>query len=339
MSAHQIKKILIIQTAFIGDVILATSLIEATKKKYPEAKVDFLLKQGNESLLQNNPHIDKTYIFNKKNSWNFLSLWFEIRREKYDLVLCIQRFFRAGFLCAFSGAKIKVGFDKNPMSLFFTHQIEHHIPHRTASGFLHEVQRNYQLLASIDKEPMLPVHKLKLKLYFSGDDQKKIEALNLTNYFVLAPASVWYTKQWHHSKWKELIEILRKEGTVVLIGGPTDRDFIETLYSSEPEIVDLCGKLNLRESALLMRNAMRVFVNDSAPLHLASSVNAKTTAIFCSTVADFGYFPISSDSIVIQRDRLDCMPCGLHGKKSCPKVHFRCALDIDAQDAAKTIHS
>ena len=87
-----------------------------------------------------------------------------------------------------------------------------------------------------------------------------------------------------------------------------------------------------------MRDAKRVLVNDSAPLHLASSVNARTTAIFCSTVKDFGYYPLSDDSTVIEAsENLPCKPCGLHGKKECPLGHFKCSDSIDINSIIETI--
>ena len=74
------------------------------------------------------------------------------------------------------------------------------------------------------------------------------------------------------------------------------------------------------------------FVNDSAPMHLASSVNAKTTAIFCSTVPEFGFGPLSDLSQVVEiKEKLKCRPCGLHGKKACPEGHFKCGFEIETK--------
>lgn len=328
------KRFLIIQTAFIGDVILATSMIEEIKRRFPEATIDFVLRKGNEGLLQDNPHIDRVFIWDKKQNkvLNLIKLILATRKQSYEACFCIQRFFNAGLIGALSKARLKVCFHNNPLAFLFGHKIKHQIPHPEGDHFLHEVQRNIQLLAPIDQKSIPTAKDLKPKLYFSAEDENKIKELNLSNYCVLAPSSVWYTKQWHHSKWKELIEKLKLKMTVVLIGATSDNSFIEQLYEPDPYIINLAGKLSLKQSALLMKNAKRVFVNDSAPLHLASAVNAKISAIFCSTVPEFGYFPLSDESVLIQRERLDCMPCGLHGKKDCPKVHFKCALDIETND-------
>jgi len=80
------------------------------------------------------------------------------------------------------------------------------------------------------------------------------------------------------------------------------------------------------------------FVNDSAPMHLASAVNAPVTAIFCSTVPSFGFGPLSEKSIVIEtKEKLDCRPCGLHGFKACPKGHFKCAYSISNEELISSL--
>jgi heptosyltransferase-2 len=334
------KKILIIQTAFIGDVILATSFIEFCAKNYPTVHIDFLLRNGNESIIDTNPNISKLWIWNKnKNKYrNLLSLLFKVRKEKYDYVFNIQRFFNSGFLTIFSGAKVKVGFNKNPLSALFTHKIVHKIPHKINGSYYHEVERNLQLLAPVITDLSIPsMSDLKTKIYFNQNDKDTISKLSLDkNYLVMAPSSVWFTKQWPFEKWKELIAIASPSFQIVLIGAPSDKEYLEPL-SNNSNTLNLAGELSLRQSALLMKNAARVFVNDSAPLHLASSVNAKTTAIFCSTIPEFGYGPLSDDQKIIQTSpKLPCMPCGLHGHNSCPKAHFNCATNISAEAVFNT---
>ena len=120
------QKILIIQTAFIGDVILATPLIETLRLQFPNSKIDFLVKNGNQNLLINHPNLNRVLVFDKsKKIISLLALLKEIRKEKYDLVINLQRFFSSGLLTAFSGAKEKRGFKKNPLSFLFTKSFDH----------------------------------------------------------------------------------------------------------------------------------------------------------------------------------------------------------------------
>lgn len=334
-------KVLILQTAFIGDVILATSLVDLVKKQLPAAQIDFLLRKGNEGLLKGHQNIEKVWIWdkNKGKYLNLISLAFKARKEKYDVVLNIQRFASSGIFIALCGAKTKIGFDKNPLSFFFSHKIKHLIPHKQNGEYLHEVQRNALLLEPIIKDYILPKAKdIPPTLNFSEQDTEKVNSLGFSNYIVLAPSSVWFTKQWAKEKWIELKEKLSQDYQLLFIGGPDDKEYIQSIIQDTQNCSNLCGELNLVQSSILMKKAKRVFVNDSAPLHLASAAQAKTTAIFCSTVTDFGYTPLSKESSVVQLNpRLDCMPCGLHGKKQCPLGHFKCARSIDVDSVIKTL--
>lgn len=342
------NKILIVQTAYIGDVILATSLIAEISRSFPNATIDFALRKGNESIISPLKQINKVYIWDKNNN-KYKSLFGiikEVRAKNYDIVINIQRFFNAGLLTVLSGAPLKIGFDKNPLSFLFGRKIEHKIPYILEDGtHLHEVQRNFLLLEPIvENFRMKKASELALTMDFTSSDEEKIKSIASmhSKYIVLAPSSVWFTKQMPKEKWIELIKSLKNEYTIFLIGAPTDKVFLSSLYiedlSQKNSVINLAGILSLRESAVLMRGAQRVFVNDSAPLHLASAVNAKTTSIFCSTHPNFGYTGLAKNHTLIQANKnLSCKPCGLHGKKECPLVHFDCGFGIVIQDLLDTI--
>src|SRR5947208_488432 len=120
-------KILVIQTAFIGDVVLATALIENIHAAFPDAQIDFLLRKGNEALLAKHPFLNQVLIWDKKEGKlpNLFNLLRQIRKQKYDKVINVQRFAATGFVTAFSGGKETIGFDKNPFSALFTRKVSH----------------------------------------------------------------------------------------------------------------------------------------------------------------------------------------------------------------------
>ena len=151
-----------------------------------------------------------------------------------------------------------------------------------------------------------------------------------TPFVCMAPSSVWYTKQLPKDKWIELCNSIPYEVTIYLLGGSGDKILCEEIKnkSAHATIQILAGELSLLESCELMKHARMNYVNDSGPLHLASSVNAPTTAFFCSTVPSYGFYPLSYKSIVIEVSDLYCKPCGLHGYKTCPKNNFRCGNEI-----------
>lgn len=316
------SQILIIQTAFIGDVILATPVIEQLHKRFPDAQIDFLLRKGNERLLDNHPHLREVIIWNKKEKKkrNLFQIIKKIRTTHYDLVINLQRFFSTGLLTALSKGKEKFGFDKNPFSFAFTKKIKHEI------GTNHEVERNLSLISHlVDNQLIRP------RLYPSEADFEKVKIE--APYICIAPTSVWFTKQFPAVKWIELIHKLDHQYTIHLLGGPPDKAACEAIKKNcqHPNIRNRAGELSFLESAALMKNAKMNYVNDSAPLHMASAMNAPVMAVFCSTVPSFGFTPLSDNAMVIETtENLSCRPCGLHGFKECPKGHFKCA-DIDVQ--------
>lgn len=323
MQPSDIKKILIIQTAFLGDVVLATALIEKLHATYPNSQLDFLLRKGNEGLLKGHPLLHQVLIWNKlggkyKSLWKLLR---QIRSEKYDVVVNVQRYGATGILTAFSGARQTFGFDKNPFSRFFTRRYTH-----TMENGSHEVERNQLLISSITAGPAA-----KPRLYPSEQDYEKVQPLKTIPYICIAPTSVWFTKQYPAEKWVDLLNTLPSNYKVYLLGSPADKVHAEAIITQaqHPNMENLCGQLNLLQSAALMRDAALNYVNDSGPMHLASSVNAPTCAVYCSTVPRFGYGPLADFAMIVEKeDPLYCRPCGLHGYRACPEGHFKCAHDI-----------
>ena len=330
------QKMLIIQTAFIGDVVLATALVEKIAMYYPDAQIDFLVRKGNESLLLNNPHLKQVLVWNKKESKikNLFKLLSQIRKTKYDKVINMQRFFATGFLTAFSGAAEKIGFDKNPLSFLFTTKVKHIIASKNETK--HEVERNNDLISSFtDKAFVRPV------LFPSANDFDAVKDYSNGTYVTMTPGSVWFTKQYPVEKWIETVAGFPKTITIYLLGGKENTTACERIKieSGNSNTVVLAGKLSFLQSAALMKGAVMNYVNDSAPLHFASAVNAPVTAIFCSTVPAFGFTPLSDQSYIIETtENLACRPCGLHGYKACPEGHFRCALSIDTNRLKETLY-
>jgi heptosyltransferase-2 len=310
-------RILIIQTAFLGDVILATSAVNSIKAQYPEAQVDLLVKKGNELLVLGHPNIHRVLTFDKSRKWrDILRLVRANRATRYDFIVNLHRFASSGLIAVLSQTKT-IGFDKNPLARFYTLKL----PHPISKG-IHEIDRNFTLIAALGVK-----HLVKPSIVPSEDAMKNVREYQETPYVCFAPASVWATKQLPVEKWVELSE--KQEHVIYLLGGASDHSLCETIKTQIPgRTVNLAGELSLMESIALMKGAVRNHVNDSGPLHFASAVNAPVTAYFCSTVTDFGFGPLSDDSEVKEVTGLACRPCGLHGKKECPEGHFKCGKEL-----------
>ncbi len=327
-------KILVIQTAFIGDVILATPVVEKLHQYFPTAQIDFLLRKGNESLLDGHPFIHKVIVLNKKAPRIAAQarVIAEVKKARYDKIINLHRYGSSGLITLFSRAKEKIGFDKNPFSFCYTKKVVH-----TIGNGKHEVERNLELVASFtDNKIVQP------KLYPAPADYESVAQYKASPYICLAPSSVWFTKQFPKDKWIEFLNGLSNKYQVYLLGAKSDKDLCNQIIESttNKKVMNLAGKLSFLQSAALMQDATMNYVNDSAPMHIASAMNAPVTAIYCSTIPAFGFGPLSKKSFIIEtEEKLTCRPCGLHGYKACPEGHFKCATTIKVDRLIKVLES
>lgn len=313
------QRILIIQTAFLGDVILATPVVSELHRLFPTSEIDILVRKGNEGILANNPDINNILILDKQKGkfTEIKRLRKTIRTKKYDLLINLHRFGSSGIISLLSGAKEKIGFDKNPFSFCYNRKIKHIIGDGT-----HEVERNLKCIMHLGAKVLV-----RPQVYPSDLNRTTVSHLVDEPFITLAPASVWFTKQLPEQKWVELALKLKEQFRIYLVGGPSDFGLCERIRKEAhlEANSNLAGKLGLLDSCALFEKAERCYVNDSGPLHMASAVNAPTTAFFCATIPDFGFGPLAENSKVKETsERLSCRPCGLHGGKTCPEGHFKC---------------
>ena len=322
------SKVLIIQTAFLGDVILSTSLLEKIRNESPQTEVHILVRKGNESILQayDYPILKKVWVYNKQEKWKS---WRQLRNnlslEKFDQVILIQRFFGMGLLSLCIGAKKVIGFDKNPLSFLFSKKVKHNFGNGD-----HEIKRNSNLLKDWLGDKVF-------KPYLNPPAVDLPNGLSPKNYICISPGSVWETKRLPIHKWIEFIHLLPENQSIVLMGAPNEKDLsnqIEQAFQgSNRPIYNETGKHPLLVSSYIFQQSSKSYVNDSGPMHICSAVNVPTTAIFCSTIPAFGFGPIADQSKIIEfQGVLSCRPCGDHGKQNCPLGHFRCGNEIDVRE-------
>ncbi len=324
---------LIIQTAFTGDTILATAVIEKIVFFFPNASIDVLVRKGNEEIFENHPYIRRLYTWDKHNGkyLQFFNLSERIRTTKYDYCINLQRHYTTSLLTLLSGAHETVGFSTNPLSLFYTRRFPYRLD--AAVGLTHEVDLFLQLLTGI----VPSTERVKPRLYPSTDDYLRV--MPNGPYVTVAPTSIWFTKQYPLEKWVEVINLFDSNTTVYLIGGKSDKDACELIkkQSRHPCVKNLAGELTLLQAAALMKKAKMNYVNDSAPLHLATAMDAPVTAVFCSTIPSFGFGPLGENSRIVEtKEKLSCRPCGFHGKKKCRLGNFKCA-QIPADEVVGSI--
>lgn len=321
-------KVCIIQTAFPGDVVLALGLVETIKALASEATIHFVVRDGNQGLLKDHPYITQVHVWHKR-AGKFRSIWAlgkVLRVQQFDVVINAQRFFSSGLIAYLAGAKTTIGFRKNPLSFLYSHKVEHNF-----GPTIHETDRNHGLILALwpSATKILP------KLYPSPEDFAKVQPYQASKYICIAPASVWFTKQWPANQWIDFLDHCPPNYRIYILGGPTERTLGDQIMASttHPSVQNLAGSLSFLASAALMAKADMNYTCDSAPLHIAGAMAAPVRAIFCSTVPAFGFGPMSAFPLggtIQTTETLSCRPCGLHGHKTCPEGHFRCATSIAA---------
>ncbi|MHA8052491.1 glycosyltransferase family 9 protein [Aquirufa sp. OSTEICH-129A] len=321
------SKILLIQTAFLGDAVLATALLEKIRLESPETEIHLLVRKGNESLFKAYPYtnLSRVWTYDKSKKWSsWLELRHDLKAEHFDAVYVIQRFFGMGLLSLSIGAKRVVGFDKNPLSFLFTEKVVH----EWGSG-VHEVERNTALVKSwLGEKVYKPC--LKAPGFALGPELKEKE------YICISPGSVWETKRLPIRIWIEFIQLLPENQVVVLMGSPNEIDLsnqiAEAFKATNRLVLNETGLHPLLASAYIFQQSKMSFVNDSGPMHICSAENVPTVAVYCSTVPSFGFGPLADWNRIIETPQvLDCRPCGDHGKKHCPLGHYACGESIQAE--------
>jgi heptosyltransferase-2 len=339
MKAGSVKKILIIQTAFLGDVILTLPLVQALKRTAPDSEIDFIAIPETEEIVGNHPDISNVIVYDKHGNQRSLSSFLSFRRRlraaNYDVVLSPHRSMRSCLLAKSTHARTRVGFDNSALKHCFTDLL----PWRFGA---HEIERNLSLLQPLagsgtvlDKGrasrsfPQISIsepHRSEAERFLSDHKVKK-------PYAVVAPGTVWETKRYPAEMMVEVVRKLSERfANVVVIGGGKDVDLIHDFDALDEKVSLAIGVMPIMSSAEIIRESSLLVANDSAPIHIASAFNVPTVAIFGPTVKDFGFYPYHDRSVVIEINGLGCRPCSIHGGTRCPIVTFKCMRGISPDE-------
>lgn len=322
------SRCLVIQTAFLGDVVLTTPLLSVLADRY--GPVDVVTTPAAVSLLENHPAVRDVVRYDKHGAdrgWRGLRrIGALLRARHYRRVFLPHRSVRSAALALWSGATERIGYADSPVAITYTARFP-----RPQVG--HEVER----LLALAGETTGPAPRVSLGL--SDEDYAAADAW-LTSHGVaprfaaLAPGSVWGTKRWPY--YAELASIL--ERATVIVGGQDDVPLAKAVVAAAAgRAISAAGELNLRGSAALIQRASVLVTNDSAPLHLATAVGTPVVALFGPTVPEFGFAPRGTDDIALGREGLACRPCSRHGPPTCPLGHHRCMRELSIDLVAKAV--
>jgi heptosyltransferase-2 len=325
--------ILIIQTSFIGDMVLTTPLIAHLAASGNEG-VDVVCTPATAGLLANNPSVRNVIVYDKRGrdagARGFLRLAAQLRDERYRAAYLAQGSVRSGGLALAARVRQRIGFSSSAGRRFYTQRV----------AFVENIHHAARLL-SLAGGAAVGETEIRPRMYPGDRERATVDALLETadarkeQLVALAPGSVWATKRW--PAYPELASRLTVRA--VVIGSAEDAPLAAAIVEATGgRAIDATGKLSLLASAELIGRCGVLVTNDSAPLHLASAMNTPTVAIFGPTVPDFGFGPLADRARVIGHTSLACRPCDRHGPQRCPLRHWRCMREITAESVAAAVH-
>lgn len=316
---------LVIQTAFLGDVVLTTPLLAALAEQ--RGPVDVVTTPVAAPLLETHPAVAHVIPYDKRGAdrgWaGVRSLARRLHGERYERAYLPHRSLRTAVLALLARIPSRIGFSGG-WSFLYT---EARRKPRTG----HETDR---LLALADER--LAVYPPQLRP--TPEDEQAAAAIiggGVGDFVALAPGSIWGSKRWPY--YAELARRLPAGFAVVVVGGPDDAALGDEIRRAAEggegrrRVVNACGKLTLRQSAVLIGRATLLVTNDSAPLHLATAMGTPVVALFGPTVSEFGFGPVRPGDMTLGVEGLQCRPCSSHGPLQCPLGHHRCMRDLTVE--------
>jgi heptosyltransferase-2 len=333
-----LEKVLIIRLSSIGDILLSTPFVRQVRQKFPEAQIDFVIKDVYKDLIKHNPHIDNIYTIKLEDRNSDLSEMKQVlEKQSYHVVFDLHNNIRSNYLKRNinAGTTRSIRKDKLKQSLLVWFKINKYdkeisIPERYLS-----VARDFGVVD--DRKG--------LELFWDNAIIELAEKKAISNgfdlnssFFALAPGAGFFTKRWPIKKFEQLIEIIRERenASIVIFGGAEDKKIGSELTKMK-NVIDFCGKLSLLESAYLISKGKVIISNDSGLMHMATAVQTPVLAIFGSTVRELGFFPYRSKSRITENSEISCRPCSHIGRHKCPKNHFKCMEDISSEKVYKEL--
>ena len=319
-------KILIIQTAFVGDIALSIFFANELKQNFSDCEITFVSTEIGCEILKCFKFIDQPIAFSKRNKHKGLKginiLANKLNNVEYDYIFALHRSFRTAILVNKIKGKQKIGFDKNSLSFLLDKKIKY-------DKFIHEVKRNRKCLSvfSTIKEEFDYLKCIE-KNISDFDFITNVADDNFKKPILIAPGSVWETKKWDKNYFVELSNKLKQDNeNIYLIGGKEDIGICNYI-AERSGVQNLSGQTTIPQILELVRNSKLVITNDSAPTHFASLFNIPTITIYGPTSSKFGFYPLSEGSIFIEDEDLFCSPCSIHGEKKCPRKTMQCMKNI-----------
>ena len=335
---------LVIQTSFLGDLVLTTPLLAELARRGP---VHVVATPAGAPLLARNPDVAGVTIYDKRGTARGVGGLANVAAEldaarsraavegaKDAAAYLAQGSVRSAALARLAGFRTRVGFSTSAGRWLYTRRVLYRDDR-------HHAERLWGLATGSADESPTP-EQLRPRLFPGGAEREAVDrlvadgALGSAPLIALAPGSVWATKRWPY--YAELAARLPPHVRLAVVGAKDDAPLAAEISAAAPgRVVDATGRLSLLGSAELIRRCRVLITNDSAPQHLASAMGTPTITVFGPTVPEFGFGPLAPHSATAGVSGLDCRPCDRHGPARCPLGHWRCMRELDAAIVADMV--
>ena len=294
-------KILIIHTAFIGDIVLSTPLIQKLKDLYPKSEIDYLTLPTNQSVLYNNPNLNEIILYDKKGKdkgiKGFLKVLKILKQKKYDYAVIPHRFIKSILLAKLAKIPDIVGFDVATGSSLLDKKVHYDMKKHEVERLLNLVEYEGEKIPVRiypAKENFVKIEKILKNSGYTGKKEQKL--------ILVAPGSQRPEKMWPIEKYREVIQKLKKnENYFIGITGSKSEKELPLNFEKDKNVIDFRGEISLVEFGALISKADVVVGNDSSPIHIASGFEKPfIIGIFGPGKRSLGFFPWTEKSNVIE---------------------------------------
>jgi len=333
-------KTLVIRFSSIGDIVLSTPLLRVLRAHLPDGQIDYVTKKEYAELVRTNQNLNVTHTYDSSTGFEGLrDLKRKLKRERYDLVIDIHNSLRSRYLRSMAGVRRIVSIEKPYRERFLLVRFKKNLfkeLRSVADRYIDTVRD----LGIVNDGKGLELH-IPDEILFAVSGKVAARQLNKFSSVVgLCPSARHSTKRWLPERFVEVGRkfVREKDAAVMIFGGPGDVAHCGGLASAlraevgGDRVIDWTGQLSVLETAAAMEFCDIIITNDTGLMHVAVAKGRKVVAIFGSTVKEFGFFPLSPESVVIERAGLSCRPCSHIGRRECPEGHFRCMRDIGADE-------
>lgn len=321
-------KYLVIRFSSIGDIVLTTPVVRCLKQQVEDAEVHFVTKKKHTSIVTQNPYIDKVHELKK----NFSELINDLEKEQFDYIIDLHQNIRSNRI----KSRLKIpafSFEKLNFKKYLLVRLKiNRMPEK------HIVDRYMETLTVFD----IKNDGKGLDFFISENDRFNISELPdkfQKGYIAFVIAGTYSTKRLPVEK---IVQICNEiDFSVVLLGGKNEqKEAQEIIDKTGGNVINLTGKIDLNQSASLVRDARLVLTNDTGLMHIAAAFKKKILSFWGNTVPDFGMVPYQADPVseIMEVEDLKCRPCSKLGYSKCPKKHFKCMKNLDSSKAVGWIN-